>query len=155
AVWRSFEDSHNDRSADAGYLGDLHSCACYRRSANCMGSLVDYRRPGPGARSGGIMLQEARALATDKTALVRAAELARLLGLIEDHGPRLMYLHGIAGIGKTTLLGSFAAQARSSGATVVGLDCRSIEPTERGFLHSLSRAVGTKARSAASVTERL
>ena len=37
----------------------------------------------------------------------------------------------------------------------MGLDCRSIEPTERGFLHSLSRAIGSKARSPASVADRL
>src|SRR6185503_5237601 len=72
-----------------------------------------------------------------------------------DEGPRLVYVHGIAGIGKSTLLSSFATAARTSGATVVGLDCRSIEPTERGFLHSLSRAIGSKARSAGAVTVRL
>jgi len=74
-----------------------------------------------------------------------------MLRLIRDDGPRLMYVHGIAGIGKSTLLSSFATAVRTSGATVVGLDCRSIEPTERGFLHNLSRASGSKARSASSV----
>ncbi|HTM25275.1 MAG TPA: NACHT domain-containing protein, partial [Vicinamibacterales bacterium] len=78
-----------------------------------------------------------------------------MLGLIRDDGPRLMYVHGIPGIGKTTLLSSFATAARTGGVTVVGLDCRSIEPTERGFLHSLSRAIGSKARSPSSVAVRL
>jgi len=78
-----------------------------------------------------------------------------MLGLIRDDGPRLLYVHGIAGIGKTTLLSSFATTARTSGGSVVGLDCRSIEPTERGFLHSLSQAIGSKARSPSSVAVRL
>ncbi len=78
-----------------------------------------------------------------------------MLGLIRGGGPRLIYIQGIAGIGKSTLLNAFAASARSIGVTVVGLDCRSIEPTERGFLHSLSRAIGSKARTPASVAGRL
>src|SRR5262249_20372673 len=121
-----------------------------------MESLLDYRRrPRQRGRGGGVMLQETRAPAKETSTLIRSAELTRMLGLIGGNGPRLMYVHGIAGIGKTTLLGSFATQARSAGATVVGLDCRSIEPTERGFLHSLSRAIGSKARSPGSVADRL
>src|ERR1044071_7490939 len=99
------------------------------------------------------MLQEARA--KDTSTLIRSAELSKMLGLIRDDGPRVMYVHGIAGIGKSTLLGSFATSARTSGVTVVGLDCRSIEPTERGFLHSLSLAIGSKARPPGSVASRL
>ena len=101
------------------------------------------------------MLQEARAPAKDTSTLIRSSELSKMLDLIRDDGPRLMYVHGIAGIGKSTLLSSFATAARTSGVTVVGLDCRSIEPTERGFLHSLSRAIGSKARSPSSVAVRL
>jgi Transcriptional regulatory protein, C terminal len=78
-----------------------------------------------------------------------------MLSLLDADGPRLLYLHGIPGIGKSTLLSTFAATARSMGVTVVGLDCRSIEPTERGFLHSLSRAIGSRARTAGSVASRL
>ena len=101
------------------------------------------------------MLQEARAPVKDTGTLIRSSELSKMLGLIQDDGPRLMYVHGIAGIGKSTLLSSFATAARTGGVTVVGLDCRSIEPTERGFLHSLSRAIGSKARSPSSVAVRL
>jgi hypothetical protein len=78
-----------------------------------------------------------------------------MLRLVETDGPRLLYMHGIAGIGKSTLLGTFSATARSLGVTVVGLDCRSIEPTERGFLHSLAAAIGSKARTPASLALRL
>jgi hypothetical protein len=45
-------------------------------------------------------------------------------------------LHGIAGMGKSTLLRAFLEQAAESGATVLILDCRLIEPTERGFLRA-------------------
>jgi hypothetical protein len=100
------------------------------------------------------MLQEAHLPSTESTS-IRPAETAKMLRLIRDDGPRLIYVHGIAGIGKTTLLTAFAASARSEGATVIGLDCRSIEPTERGFLHSLSRAIGSQARTPVSVAKRL
>ena len=43
-------------------------------------------------------------------------------------------MHGIAGMGKSELLAAFADRARESGTTVLALDCRTIEPTERGFL---------------------
>src|SRR5436190_21668516 len=121
-----------------------------------MGSLIKYRRrPNTAVRGGGVMLQKARAPAKDTGTLIRSSELSKMLALIRDDGPRLMYVHGIAGIGKSTLLNSFATAARTSGVTVVGLDCRSIEPTERGFLHSLSRAIGSKARAPSSVAVRL
>ena len=44
---------------------------------------------------------------------------------------------GPTGAGKSTLLSSFATAARTSGVTVVGLDCRGIEPTEHGFLDAV------------------
>ena len=37
-------------------------------------------------------------------------------------------------MGKSELLAAFATRARKDGATVVALDCRMVEPTERGFL---------------------
>src|SRR5205814_1042614 len=83
-----------------------------------MGSLIEYRRrPNTGVRGGGVMLQEARAPAKDTGTLIRSSELSKMLGLIRDDGPRLMYVHGIAGIGKSTLLSSFATAARTSGVT--------------------------------------
>jgi hypothetical protein len=51
-------------------------------------------------------------------------------------------IHGIGGIGKPTLLSAFAARAHEHGAAVIRLDCRAVEPTERGFLSELSAAVG-------------
>ena len=53
---------------------------------------------------------------------------------------RLVFLHGIAGIGKSTLLAACLHDARATGQTVLSLDGRSVEPTEAGFLDALSRA---------------
>src|SRR5262245_47478429 len=72
----------------------------------------------------------------------RAAERAILLDLAERDRPLVAVVHGIAGIGKSALLAAFAEDARGRGAAVVSLDCGGIEPTERGFLAALDRAIG-------------
>ncbi len=72
----------------------------------------------------------------------RHAERAVLLDLVERDRPLVVAVHGIAGIGKSALLAAFAEDARAHGAAVVSLDCGGIEPTERGFLAALDRAIG-------------
>src|SRR3989442_3742378 len=72
----------------------------------------------------------------------RESELAVLLRMLDEDGPLITFLHGMAGIGKTTLLAELAARARDRGATVIRIDCASIEPTSRGFLAELRRATG-------------
>ena len=72
----------------------------------------------------------------------RQAERAVLLDLAERDRPLVVAVHGIAGIGKSALLAAFAEDARAQGAAVVSLDCGGIEPTERGFLAALDRAIG-------------
>jgi hypothetical protein len=67
----------------------------------------------------------------------REAELTTLLDILEEKGPVVTYLSGIAGVGKSTLLANFADKARDAGAMVLHMDCRLIEPTERGFLTEL------------------
>jgi Transcriptional regulatory protein, C terminal/AAA ATPase domain len=68
----------------------------------------------------------------------RDDQLAALTALLEPDPPALIaFVHGIAGIGKTALLKAFAVEAEERGARVVELDCRTIEPTERGFLLAL------------------
>ena len=84
----------------------------------------------------------------------RAVESEALDSLL-DNGPRLMFLHGIAGIGKSALLGVFAEKARSHGAAVITLDCREIEPTERGFVDGISAAIGGRVTKLAQVPARL
>lgn len=72
----------------------------------------------------------------------RDREIAGLLETLQEDGPRIAFVHGIAGVGKSTLLTSFATAARTQGATVIHLDGREMEPTEPGFLGELGRALG-------------
>lgn len=84
----------------------------------------------------------------------RRNELARLLGALEDN-TLVVFIHGIAGIGKSALLTAFVEQARSRGATVLRLDCRAMEPTERGFLQELGAATGGAFTTPEQAAERL
>ena len=72
----------------------------------------------------------------------RTEEMEFLLQVLKQESPVVAQIHGIGGIGKSILLEVFAEEARKRGATVVRLDCRSIEPTEKGFLHRLDAAIG-------------
>ena len=83
-----------------------------------------------------------------KAFIGRDAELGALLRVLEPGGPRVAFVYGIAGIGKSSLLAAFAEEARRRGASVVRLDCRAVEPTEQGFLAELGRAVGGRAARA-------
>ncbi len=65
----------------------------------------------------------------------REVEL-RALAKGVDGERRVVCLHGIAGIGKSALLSTFLDRRRAAAAGVVELDCRAVEPTERGFLHA-------------------
>jgi hypothetical protein len=85
----------------------------------------------------------------------RQRELGELLRCLDEHGPAVTQLHGIGGCGKSTILGAFCARARETGAAVVSLDCRAIEPTERGLLHELGEVVGAHDQDAERAAERL
>jgi ribosome biogenesis GTPase A len=74
----------------------------------------------------------------------RERELTKLLALLESDRTFVAYVHGVAGIGKSSLLNAFAANARQSGATVTALDGHTMEPTDRGFLAALARAIGAR-----------
>ena len=71
----------------------------------------------------------------------RTEEMEFLLQILEQEHPAVAHIHGIGGIGKSILLEVFAEEARKRGAAVVILDCRSIEPTEKGFIHCLDTAI--------------
>jgi adenylate kinase len=75
--------------------------------------------------------------------------------VLDENGPLVVFVHGLAGVGKSTLLEAFAGDARGLGATVVQVDCRSVEPTARGFLNALETAVGGKLATTESAAERL
>jgi len=72
----------------------------------------------------------------------RGESVASVLSAIEDGSAvRVVFIHGIAGIGKSTLLAACLDEARAS-HTVITLDGRSVEPTETGFVDALGRAIG-------------
>src|SRR5450432_2452909 len=72
----------------------------------------------------------------------RDEEMAVLRQMLGESGPLVVFVHGIAGIGKTALIEAFAVEARAWGTTVVRLDCRSMEPTDHGFLAALEERTG-------------
>jgi len=84
----------------------------------------------------------------------RTDELEALCGIVDDR-PRVAFVTGIAGIGKSTLLDEFATRARKLSAVVVSLDCHAIEPTERGVIDGLTSAIGGRAAGLTKVAERL
>jgi Novel STAND NTPase 1 len=82
----------------------------------------------------------------------RERERTALLELIERSRPLVALVHGIAGVGKSTLLQAASVDARARHARVVVLDGRAFEPTERGFLTSLGSALGTPLATVADAT---
>jgi hypothetical protein len=85
----------------------------------------------------------------------RTDELAELLTILDDDRPLVTYLHGIGGIGNSSLLDEFNRRAREQGAAVVSLDGRMVEPTPRGFLQELGMAIGLDAATPAVGADRL
>jgi Transcriptional regulatory protein, C terminal/AAA ATPase domain len=86
----------------------------------------------------------------------RERELALLDRLTDqDDETLVVHVHGVAGVGKSVVLDAFLAAERARGTIVVRVDCRAVEPTERGFLHEVSSAVGIASTSLAEVTSRL
>ena len=64
----------------------------------------------------------------------RETELRALSDLLQSDATAVACLHGIAGVGKSGLVRAFLDRARREGTSVLLLDCRTVEPTERGFL---------------------
>lgn len=90
------------------------------------------------------MTQSVGALLQERAGRIagRARE-RRLLGeLLDVDGPLVAYVHGIAGVGKSTLLRAFAADARRRGATVVELDGHGTYATRGAFLVNLLERLG-------------
>jgi DNA-binding winged helix-turn-helix (wHTH) protein len=69
----------------------------------------------------------------------RERELELLSEEMRHTGPRVIHIHGISGIGKSTLISEFAVTWRSKKGTLLLLDGRKIEPTESGFQQELAR----------------
>src|SRR5438309_6975307 len=77
----------------------------------------------------------------------RERELARLATLFDPTGPLIVLLHGVGGIGKTSLIREFERESAARGRTVRALDCRSVEPVPLGLLGGIGTALGVELRS--------
>ena len=85
----------------------------------------------------------------------RESELAIIERVLDAGGPRICFVYGIAGIGKSSLLAHFGVRCEQRGMRVVRLDCRSTEPTEDGFFDAVARAVGGPSCSGVEALEKL
>ena len=85
----------------------------------------------------------------------REQERAFLHQVLGAEGPLVVFVHGIGGVGKSTLVEAFAGEARARGAIVLRFDCGAIEPTSRGFLDAISTATGGDLTTAEDAAARL
>jgi hypothetical protein len=70
----------------------------------------------------------------------RERELASLQRVLDANGPRVAFVYGVAGIGKSALLNAFEGNVRASGTQVWRIDCAAIDPTEASFRTALDAA---------------
>src|SRR5689334_1987685 len=70
----------------------------------------------------------------------RERELASLQRVLDVNGPRVVFVYGVAGIGKSALLNAFASAVTRSGTEVWRIDCAAIDPTESSFRAALDAA---------------
>lgn len=72
----------------------------------------------------------------------RKQEIAHLHLLLVEQKIPVIFLYGICGIGKTSLLEAYHGHVREDGTAVVSLDCRTIDPAVEAFLDEVRSAVG-------------
>jgi hypothetical protein len=79
----------------------------------------------------------------------RRDELAQLGPILRGRqsGPRLVYLHGPGGVGKTTLVNAWLKRARAARLSVAYVDGRRCEPTPQSLLSAISSALGLRTRT--------
>src|SRR5512139_1327364 len=70
----------------------------------------------------------------------RERELASLQRVLDVNGPRVAFVYGVAGIGKSALLNAFANGLRELGTQVWRIDCAAIDPTESSVRAALDAA---------------
>lgn len=78
----------------------------------------------------------------------RERERALLGRLFEPDGPCVAHIHGLAGVGKTTLLNAFACDARAAGIAVLEVDGHVTAATQREFLLALGGSTVEEAAAA-------
>ncbi len=81
----------------------------------------------------------------------RERELARLATLFDPAGPLIVLLHGVGGIGKTSLVRVFERESAARGRQVRLLDCRAIEPVPLGLLGAIGTSLGVELTSVSEV----
>jgi hypothetical protein len=77
----------------------------------------------------GALLEE-----RSSTIVGRERERARLAELLQEGGPVVAHVHGLGGVGKTTLVHAFEADARAAGAETVYVDAHGLYATQGSFL---------------------
>lgn len=85
----------------------------------------------------------------------RRRELDLLHEEVRSDRTFVVHVHGVAGIGKSSLLNRFAAELRDARTHVVALDGRSLEPTDRGLVNALASQLGNVDATLETVLERL
>jgi hypothetical protein len=85
----------------------------------------------------------------------RDSDLAALERCLHGETPLVLVVHGLGGIGKTTLLGEFERRVHATGRRVLRLDCHEIEPTESGFLRAIAQGIGSTSGSLAELVGQL
>ena len=81
----------------------------------------------------------------------RERELARLATLFDPTGPLVVLLHGVGGIGKTSLVRVFERESAARGRQVRRLDCRGFEPVPLGLLGAIGTSLGVELRNISEV----
>lgn len=90
-----------------------------------------------------VMTTDEHSLLTDEEAvrarffIGRKAELAALQRALDEAGPWVLYVHGPSGIGKSSLLHRYAAEAAERGVPTIRLDIRDIDPSPHGLAAAL------------------
>lgn len=92
----------------------------------------------------GVRLADRLERSVVASAVGRSRELARLDALWNDSEPVVLFVHGLPGIGKTTLLKSWAARSRATGGTIAFVDGREVDPTPAGFSRAIAESLGLK-----------
>jgi hypothetical protein len=85
----------------------------------------------------------------------RRRELQVLHDAVAGDRTFVVHVHGVAGIGKSSLLNRFVTELREAGSLVVELDGRSLEPTDRGLVDALSAGLGASAANLEMLRARL
>src|SRR5579859_6343722 len=99
-----------------------------------------------------LRLADRLAVLRDRYFVGRAAELDRFRSALQqDAGERpvaVLFVYGPGGVGKSVLLRQFGRVALATGATVIRLDGRDLEPSPPGFLRALRQALQLHAAAA-------